>query len=291
MASIFYVFEVRDSGTLTSGLDPIWDSLMKLSDGSSVADPDTVAAITELGGGLYKIDYDPEGADGELAGVIDAGGSISSDADRFITIVLAQDSSRVLRLNATVASRAVPGSAMTLLANSVNAAALATDAVAEIAGAIPAAPTTSEVADAVWSEALSGYTTAGSAGKKLGDLPTSQSAFAVLGLRLEVSGQESDQNTLPRLMVHKGDNRDFAFWVVDGEGSHVPIPDSITPTLKDVEGESVGSAERVDLKSVVGYFMVRLEIPSSGTMPAVLSLLFDGGPGATWTWDVLLTVL
>lgn len=105
MASTVFVFEVRDSGALTAGLTPTWSSLYKLSDASSVASPDTAAPIAALGGGLYKITYDPEGVNGELAGVIDAGGSITADSDRYIAMTLAQDSSRVQRLDATVASR------------------------------------------------------------------------------------------------------------------------------------------------------------------------------------------
>lgn len=105
MSSTTYAFEVRSSGTLTAGLTPTWSSLKKLSDGTDVASPGTVAVITELGGGLYKVAYDPEGANGELAGVIDAGSGITAAADRYITMVLAQDSSRVARLDATIASR------------------------------------------------------------------------------------------------------------------------------------------------------------------------------------------
>lgn len=105
MSTIPYPFEVRSSGALQAGLTPTWGSLRKLSDGTSISSPGTVAVISELGGGLYKIAYDPEGADGELIGVIDAGSGITADADRYITIVLAQDSSRVARLDATIASR------------------------------------------------------------------------------------------------------------------------------------------------------------------------------------------
>lgn len=105
MATTPYIFEVRSSGALQAGLTPTWSTLRKLSDGTTVASPGTVAVISELGGGLYKVAYDPEGANGELVGVLDAGAGITSAADRYITMVLAQDSSRVARLDATIASR------------------------------------------------------------------------------------------------------------------------------------------------------------------------------------------
>jgi hypothetical protein len=66
------------------------------------------------------------------------------------------------------ASPAAVGSAMTLANNSVTAAALASDAVAEIA-------------DAVWDEALSGHTTAGSAGKALSDAISSNNIITRSG--------------------------------------------------------------------------------------------------------------
>ena len=99
-------FSVRSIGVLVAGLTPVWLGLYKLSDGSAVSSPDSVAPITEIGSGLYKIAYDPEGANGELYGVIDAGASVTADQDRYPDILLAQDSSRVQRLDATTSSRA-----------------------------------------------------------------------------------------------------------------------------------------------------------------------------------------
>lgn len=58
------------------------------------------------------------------------------------------------------------GTATALGANSVSAAALATDAVAEIAAAI-SIPSAASVADAVWDEAISGHLTSGSTGEAL----------------------------------------------------------------------------------------------------------------------------
>lgn len=154
-----------------------------------------------------------------------------------------------------------------------------------------AAPTVAQIADGVWDEALSGHTTAGSAGKALADAAIStSSSFAVLGMKLVVDGQDCDCETLPRLTVRKGDDRDVVLWVVDGDGRYLPIPSSVTPTLVNATGGNVDNAELIDIKAQVGYLKVRLSIPSTGTMPASLMLLFDGGPGATWTWEVLLTV-
>lgn len=154
-----------------------------------------------------------------------------------------------------------------------------------------AAPTVAEIADAVWDEALSGHSTAGSAGKALADAAVStSSSFAVLGMKLVIDGQDCDCETLPRLTVRKGDNRDVVLWVVDEDGRHLPIPSDVTPTLVDPTGSEVDSAELTDIKAPIGYLKIRVAIPTTGTMPASLVLLFDGGAGARWTWEVLLTV-
>lgn len=183
------------------------------------------------------------------------------------------------RLPAALLGGRMDSSVGAMANNSVTAAALATDAVAEIA-------------DGVWDEALSGHGAAGSTGKTLSDVAIStSSSFAVLGMKLVIDGQDCDCETLPRLTVRKSDSRDVTFWVVDGDDTHLPIPSSVTPTLVDATGSEVGSAELIDIKASIGYLKVRLAIPSTGTMPASLILLFDGGSGATWTWEVLLTVL
>ncbi len=70
--------------------------------------------------------------------------------------ITASEAPALANLDATVSSRAVPGDAMDLIPGSVDAAALAADAVAEIA-------------DGVWDEPLAGHLAAGSTGKALDD--------------------------------------------------------------------------------------------------------------------------
>lgn len=159
MAVIPFGFHITNSGALVAGLNPTWLELYKLSDGSAVANPNAVAPITALGGGLYKIAYDPESANGELYGIVDAGNTITSASERYIPICLAADSSRATRLDANVSSRAQPGSAMSLVADAITNATLANSAVVELVGAIPAPPTAEQVAQAVIAQSIFKETT------------------------------------------------------------------------------------------------------------------------------------
>ena len=95
MASITYVFTVRDSSVTTgenrkTGLTPTFSQFKKLSDNTSVSAP----AITEIGLGAYKFSYDSE-ATGETAWQIDAGNTLANYSDRYIDGLCTIDSSRI----------------------------------------------------------------------------------------------------------------------------------------------------------------------------------------------------
>lgn len=133
--------DAGDAMTLTGGeraavTDAVWDEpiaghLTAGSTGKALDDADAVADAAAIADAVW---------DEASAGHTTAG-----------TMGLLQS-----RLDTPVSTRAAPGDNMDLVSNAVDAAALATDAVAEIV-------------DGVWDEALAGHVTAGSAGKKLTD--------------------------------------------------------------------------------------------------------------------------
>jgi len=95
MAAINYTIAVRDSSVATgdnrkTGLTPAWIFLKTLATGSTVSTP----TISEIGYGQYAFAFDAE-TNGECAGQIDAGSSLSVGSDRFIDILLTRDSSRI----------------------------------------------------------------------------------------------------------------------------------------------------------------------------------------------------
>ncbi len=95
MAAMWFVFEVRDSTVASgdnrkAGLTPSFVMLKKLSDLSSVTPP----VISELGDGLYSFSFDAE-TSGECVCQIDAGVSLASGSDRYISRLLSRDSTRI----------------------------------------------------------------------------------------------------------------------------------------------------------------------------------------------------
>lgn len=124
-----------------------------------------------------------------------AGASVSADvaAIKTQTGAIETDTQDIqARLPAALVSGRMDASVGAMAANTLTASALATDAVSEIQSGLStldaagvrsaiglasanldtqldALPTAAEIADAVWDEALSGHTTAGSAGKALSD--------------------------------------------------------------------------------------------------------------------------
>ena len=83
-----YILTARNGGVPTAGLAPVWLSLTKVADGSAVASPATIAPIVAVGGGGYKITYDPSA--GEAYGVVDFGPALADPNERYADIYLAQ---------------------------------------------------------------------------------------------------------------------------------------------------------------------------------------------------------
>lgn len=122
------------------------------------------------------------------------------------------------RLDAAVSTRAQPGDAMDLVNDAVDAAALATSAVDEIADQVweepladhsgtagstaealnnvtaPASPAV--IADAVWDEALAGHAGAGSAGEALGRVDVPVSSRAAPGAAMDLVNDAVDASSL-----------------------------------------------------------------------------------------------
>jgi hypothetical protein len=142
MASITYLIIVRDSsgnGTRMTGLAPTWVHLKRLSDNANLAQP----AISEIGQGQYKFSYDAE-VDGEAAGQIDAGATLTRDQDRYIDVMLTRDSGR---LDATVSSRLA--TAGYTAPDNAGIAAAASSAAAAVAQATQANSTASDIEAAI----------------------------------------------------------------------------------------------------------------------------------------------
>lgn len=77
----FYVIYYSDLGTPKTGLSPVIDVFIKVSDGTSAGTPPTV---TELSGGFYRFEYNPTE---EVAIRVDSQDTNMADADRYITLI------------------------------------------------------------------------------------------------------------------------------------------------------------------------------------------------------------
>lgn len=97
MTSVHHPFMVYDTAATGSppktGLTPAFTTLKKLSDNTSLLG--IAPTITELGGGLYDCVWDAD-TNGEAAGVVDCGSSLTNDTDRYVPLVLAADSGRII---------------------------------------------------------------------------------------------------------------------------------------------------------------------------------------------------
>jgi hypothetical protein len=94
MAAVWYVFEVRSGGVLTPGLAPAWVQLKQLIAPATFTPVGSPPIIHEVGGGQYAFQYDPE-AGGEAAGIIDATSAVAAASERYFTVLLTLDSSRI----------------------------------------------------------------------------------------------------------------------------------------------------------------------------------------------------
>lgn len=104
---IDYDFEVLDSnGDPITGLAPVWVVLRRSRVGTSVASPNSVAPIAEIGDGFYRAEYDADGALGELIGRIDCDptNAHSLGTLRYQSKHLTRDSSRIATNRITISS-------------------------------------------------------------------------------------------------------------------------------------------------------------------------------------------
>jgi hypothetical protein len=94
---IYYAFCLIDS-TITIGnpsVTGLTPTILSLT--STGATPTNVAShvgITEVGGGWYQLTYDVE-TFGEAVGVIDGGGALIVNTDRYIPLYITRDSNRI----------------------------------------------------------------------------------------------------------------------------------------------------------------------------------------------------
>lgn len=84
MALTNYIVTARSTGTPTPGLTPTFNAFRKVSTGADLSG--SAPAITGLGGGLYQFAYDPEGTNGEAAGVLDFGAGITDPNERYADV-------------------------------------------------------------------------------------------------------------------------------------------------------------------------------------------------------------
>lgn len=97
MTAVTNIISLRNAGVRATGLVPVWTMFKRLSDNANIPAP---PVITEVGLGLYKFSYDPQGPDGEAVGQIDGGAAITAPGERFIDVVLIADPSRLANMAA-----------------------------------------------------------------------------------------------------------------------------------------------------------------------------------------------
>lgn len=175
------------------------------------------------------------------------------------------------------ASPAAVGSAMTLANNSVTAAALASDAVAEIV-------------DGVWDEALSGHTTAGSAGKALADAGSSITPLTTaLRYGTMLCTYSEPGSVLSDFAVNVGEDTWIESKVVDEDGSPIPLDGyTLTATLT-ASGGFTEALDNTEVQKIVdedgvnidGRFRWRAYTPLTTTARRNVrfTLLLSGGSG------------
>ena len=94
MSAITYVVTARDdtaSPPGVTGLTPTWVFLKRLSDNANVAQP----SISEVGFGHYKFSFDAEALT-DSTGQIDFGASLTDPAARYVDVLLARESGRII---------------------------------------------------------------------------------------------------------------------------------------------------------------------------------------------------
>lgn len=102
MSAVVNVISVRNSGVRATGLAPAWVMFKRLSDNADITPP---PVVSEVGLGLYKFSYDPDGPNGEAVGQLDAGAIIAAHGERFVDVILTADQSRINNMPAQTVDR------------------------------------------------------------------------------------------------------------------------------------------------------------------------------------------
>ncbi len=135
----------------------------------------------------------------------------------------------------------------------IDADALAADAVAEIA-------------DGVWDEALSGHTTAGTAGKALSDAGGGGGGSVTVNLLYsgEYTMRAEDQYPDGQMILYVGETPRLYLHLRDASGARINLAShTVTATLTDRTGTEVGTEDCTAESNVLG--IVYLDIPSTWT--------------------------
>lgn len=221
MTALVNTISIRNAGTRVTGLTPTWAFFKKLSDNSDISSP---PAITEVAQGVYKFSYDPEGAGGEAVGQIDAGGSVSAAADRYIDVLLAADASKVFGTSTAVGNLSGLPSAVGALSG-VPAAVGALSGLPAAVSALPASISNVPAAvDTALTAAHGSGAWGGSGGG--GSAPTTQQIVTAL-LGATVPNVNTPGTVADALNAARAQG--FGKWVLDGVTLTLYGADNTTP--------------------------------------------------------------
>lgn len=115
----------------------------------------------------------------------------------------------------------------------------------------------------------------------LQNAPNNKPTFAVPAV-VATLGETSDGYI--RLIA--GDDKSAAIFFEDGRGNPVAYPADPSGALLDASGAEIGTVTVTDSKTSIGYLLMRLQVPSSGNLPAKLRITFDGGAGGAYSHDI-----
>lgn len=184
------------------------------------------------------------------------------------------------------ASPAAVGSAMTLASGSITAAVVADGAID--AGALASGTIT---ADKIASDALTAAkiaTGAIDADALAADAVAEIAAainlvpFAVESIHAVISQSESTNY----IKAIAGDDKYVIVFFEDEANRPISTPAGATAAMLSAAGSAVGTATISDSKTAVGYYLIRLQVPSSGSLPATLRITFAGGSGGAYKHDI-----
>lgn len=151
-------------------------------------------------------------------------------------------------------------------------------------------PTVAEIADAVWDEALSGHTAAGSAGKALSDTGSSASPLTTaLRYGTMLCTYSEPGSVLSDFAVNVGEDTWIESKVVNEDGSPIPLDGyALTATLtgsggftQALDGTKVTKIVDEDGVNIDGRFRWRAQAPLTTTVRRNVrfTLLLSGGAG------------